>query len=136
MGTSDDDVAAPFWAAVRDRGVLAMQRCLACAHIRYPVSTLCPRCLHDGYEWQDLSGRGTVLSSVTFHRAYRPEWSDLVPYDVLFVELDEGPRMFSAPAPARREGFAVGQRVRVVPAELPPGEVVPCFERADEEVAR
>lgn len=42
----------------------------------------------------DASGRGRVYSWVTIHRALDPAFAEDVPYTVLSVDLDEGPRMF------------------------------------------
>jgi uncharacterized protein len=123
---SDTTIAQPFWDAVAD-DTLVMQRCTADGHVRFPVSEVCPRCLSEDYEWVPLSGQGTVLSKVTFHRAYKPEWADRVPYDVLFVQLDEGPRMFSGPADDAQGRLQIGDRVEARFEETPGGNRVPVF---------
>jgi uncharacterized OB-fold protein len=78
---------APFWAYVQD-GELRVQRCRACAALRYPPAAVCPECLAAEHEWVPLSGRGTVISWTVFHRAYFPELP--VPYTVLSVLTEEG----------------------------------------------
>jgi len=84
----------PFWDAAR-KGELRMQKCEACGHIRFPIGPVSTVCLSDKADWVKMSGRGTVLSHLVFHRAYSPAWKDHVPYSVAMVQLPEGPRMFT-----------------------------------------
>jgi uncharacterized protein len=84
----------PFWTGTAE-GVLRMQKCLACGHIRFPIQALCPVCISPGFEWQPLSGRGTIFSKIVYRRAFHPSYRDDVPYNLVIVQLDEGPRMFS-----------------------------------------
>jgi len=107
------DVNRGFWDGCAD-GVLRVQRCLACGHLRYPIAPWCPECLDERSEWQALSGRGSVLSKLVFHQSYHPAWKDRIPYNVVLVQLDEGPRMISNIAPVSSEDFAVGDAVEVV----------------------
>lgn len=51
----------PFWAAAAT-GALVVQRCLACAHLRFPPGPVCTQCLDERSAWTPLSGRGSVLS--------------------------------------------------------------------------
>ncbi|TPW98534.1 OB-fold domain-containing protein, partial [Schumannella luteola] len=86
----------------------------------------CPVCLDERWEWQALSGRGTVLSKLVFHQSYHPAWKDRLPYNVVLVQLEEGPRMISNVLPLTGEDFAVGDAVEV--AFDPEGEVtIPRF---------
>jgi hypothetical protein len=108
----DHPVAGPFWAAAA-RGWLTAQRCPACAQLRWPPAPICPECLAPGGEWARLSGLGTVWSVAVYHRAFHPGFAAELPYAVLLVELDEGPKLISNlvgdPRAAR-----IGQRVRAV----------------------
>jgi uncharacterized OB-fold protein len=88
------ELSAPFWSAGLD-GVLRLQQCLACAHVRFPLDAICPRCLSSSYEWSTLSGHGTVQTFIRFQRAYDPSWEDRVPYIVALIQLDEGPVLIS-----------------------------------------
>ncbi len=111
----------PFWAAAAS-GELRMQQCRACGHIRYPIQARCPRCLSPDAQWHRLSGRGTVFAKVVYHRAFHPAWAADVPYNVVLVQLDEGPRMYGNVIDAP-DGFAVGDAVEVM------------FDRISDEVA-
>ena len=106
------DLNRPFWDACA-AGELRLQACLRCGHMRYPIAPICPRCLFDGYEWRALSGRGEILSWVYFQRSYNAAWEDRVPYNVVLVQLAEGPRMFSNVMPLDRSDLRVGMPVDV-----------------------
>ncbi|VTU45663.1 putative nucleic-acid-binding protein containing a Zn-ribbon (plasmid) [Variovorax sp. SRS16] len=115
------DENRPFWDACR-AGRLCLQRCDNCAHIRYPISPVCPRCLASGFEWAQVSGRGSVFSYIVFHRAYHPGFRDELPYNVALVQLDEGPRMYSNIVGTPNDQVRIGDAVEVV------------FDRATDEV--
>ncbi|MBX3030223.1 MAG: OB-fold domain-containing protein [Chloroflexi bacterium] len=86
------DLSRPFWEGGL-AGELRFQRCTACGHLRYPIDTICPRCLDAGYAWEAVSGTGTILAFGTFRRAYRASWEDRVPYAVAIIQTTEGPRL-------------------------------------------
>ena len=78
-----------------DSGVLRFQLCECCGHRWLPPREECPQCLRSNYRWEAALGTGRVISWVIFHRAYDPDFTDQVPYNVILVELDEGPRLLS-----------------------------------------
>ena len=79
---------APFWEYVQARE-LRLQRCDDCACLRYPPAPVCPSCLSESSGWEMMSGQGTLLSWVVFHRMYFPALPP--PYTVAAVQLAEGP---------------------------------------------
>ena len=117
-----------FWAAC-DAGRLALPRCTACGHVFYYVRQMCPRCGGRDLAEQDSAGRGTVFSfthvAVSFYGA---SWEDQLPYTVILVDLDEGPRMLSRLIGEGGERLRVGDRVKLnfVTVE---GHKLPYFER-------
>lgn len=83
-----DAVTQPWWDAARDARLL-LQRCQGCGHLQlYPRSS-CTACHGTGLGWAEASGRGTVYSHTTVHRA--PHEAFAPPYVVLLVRLEEGP---------------------------------------------
>lgn len=123
----------PFWDAAK-KGELRMQKCGNCGHIRFPIGPVCTSCLSDKSEWVKLSGRGTVLSHLVFHRAYSPAWKDHVPYSVAMVQLAEGPRMFTDIVDPERRYIDEDLVGRPVEAWFDPVEgdvVVPRFKVTD-----
>ena len=122
-----DDGNRMFWDGCR-AGELRMQRCSACGHLRYPISPICPECLSDRAEWEDLSGRGTVFSFCVFRHAYNEAWRERLPYNVALIQLEEGPRMLSNVHGVSPDEIKVGLDVKVA-FEVEQGFAIPVFER-------
>jgi uncharacterized protein len=74
-------------------GELRFQRCAACRAWRHPPRYRCGACGSDAWEWERSTGRGRVFSYTITHQALDPAYADELPYAVLVVELDEGPRV-------------------------------------------
>jgi uncharacterized OB-fold protein len=106
------DINRGFWEGAV-AGELRAQLC-SNGHLRLPPAPWCPFCLSDGWHWEVLSGRGTVLSRLIFHQAYFPAWQDRLPYNVVLVQLEEGPRMISNVVPLSFQDFAVGDSLEAV----------------------
>jgi uncharacterized OB-fold protein len=84
-----------FWEGCNERRLL-LRRCIACEQIWYYPRLACPRCSGRELEWIEASGRGLVHSHTTvFTSFYGPAWEADIPYTVLLVDLEEGPRMLS-----------------------------------------
>lgn len=107
------ELTEPFWAGGL-HGELRLQQCAACGHVRYPISTICPRCLSKDATWAVMSGRGIVQSYIVFERAYHDAWAGQVPYVVALIELAEGPVLVSNVVGAEPSAVRVGQPVTVV----------------------
>ncbi len=103
----------PFWDAAR-RHELRLQRCGDCGHVRYPPAPLCPECLSETTEWTRVSGRGIVSTWVVFHKRYFDAFADEIPYNVVQVELEEGPRLTANLVGVRNDEIAIGMPVDVV----------------------
>ena len=85
-------LTAPFWAAARERRLVA-QRCARCRAFRWPPGEVCPECLEARTEWAALSGTAVVWSYAVYRRAMHPAFRERVPYTVAMLELPEGIRM-------------------------------------------
>jgi uncharacterized OB-fold protein len=116
-----DPVSKGFWD-LANRGRLSVQRCDDCGHRHYPGAPVCPRCLSRQQTWEPVSGRGTLLSWVRFHRAYWEGFAPDIPYVVILVGLEEGPMMISNLVGARAEDVPIGAPLEVV------------FERATDQI--
>ena len=126
-----NDENTPFWQACRE-GVLKLQKCTQCAHVRYPINRFCPRCLSDACEWTAMSGRGTVFSYIVFHQAYHPGFKADLPYNVALVQLEEGPRMFSNVVGVPNDQVRVGDAVEVSFDAVTPEITIPRFKPSKE----
>jgi uncharacterized OB-fold protein len=76
------------WAA---RGELRLQRCSSCGVWRHPPRHRCASCGATATAWERVSGRGRVFSWTVTHQRLDPAFE--VPYAVVVVELEEGPRL-------------------------------------------
>jgi len=119
----------PFWEAARD-GMLKLQQCGDCGHIRSPINHVCPRCLSERHEWVRLSGRGTVLSSIVFHQVYHPAFAGDLPYNVSLIQLEEGPRLLSNVVGLPPSEVRVGDAVQAAFDAVTPEVTIPRFRRA------
>jgi uncharacterized OB-fold protein len=93
LPTPDADTAA-FWRGLRN-GQLLLQHCSDCGHVQYYQQAACRACGKENLVHRPASGRGKVHSFSVVHRAPGPAFKGDVPYAVLLVELEEGPRMIS-----------------------------------------
>lgn len=122
------DENRPFWAAAAV-GELRMQRCLECGHVRFPIQPLCPRCISGKFEWTPLSGRGQVFAKVVYHRAFHPAYAAQVPYNLVLVQLAEGPRMYSNVIGDASAEICVGDQLEVVFDQVSDEVHIPRFRR-------
>jgi uncharacterized OB-fold protein len=82
----------PFWDAAKQHR-LVLQCCSKCGRVRYPIGPTCPWDLSNDFEWKQMSGRGVVHNFVIYHKPWIPYYRDKVPYALVQVELEEGPRL-------------------------------------------
>ena len=113
---SPEGLNAEFYAHLAG-GALRLQRCNACGRWRHPPRILCGACGSDRWQWQPVSGRGVVYSWTVTHQALVPPFADDLPYAVVVVELEEGPRLVTAvraiaPADLR---LGLGVELRIAP---------------------
>jgi len=81
---------AGYFDGVR-AGELRVQACRACGRLRHPPCLRCPWCHSPDREWRAVSGRGRIWSFVVPHPPLLPGFTELAPYNVIVVELDEDP---------------------------------------------
>jgi len=119
----------PFWEAAR-RHELRLQRCTECGRFRYPPSSVCPGCLGESAEWARVSGQGIVTTWVVFHKLYFPAFAADLPYNVVQVELAEGPRLTANLVGVANDAIRVGLPVEVVFDDVAPEVTLPRFRPA------
>jgi uncharacterized OB-fold protein len=93
LPTPDADTAR-FWRGLQGNKLL-LQHCADCAHVQYYQQATCRACGRENLVHRAASGRGKVYSFSVVHRAPGPAFKADVPYAVILVELEEGPRMIS-----------------------------------------
>lgn len=104
--------STPFWEACA-AGRFTLQHCLDCAHWVFYPRQMCPFCWSERLEWRAASGRGTVRSFTVIHRPGHPAWRVAVPYTVVVLDLEEGPRMLTALVDVEPADVRVGLPVEV-----------------------
>ncbi|MEZ4334406.1 MAG: OB-fold domain-containing protein [Myxococcota bacterium] len=107
-GTGEEFYA---WCA---RGELRLRRCRACREWCHVPRVTCPNCASTEWAWERVKGTGRVFTWTVVHRAMHPAFADAVPYAVVVVELDEGPRIVSGLVDCRPEELVMEMPVEVV----------------------
>jgi uncharacterized OB-fold protein len=115
-----------FWEATK-KEELRMQKCIDCGHIRYPIGPVCTKCLSDKFTWEKLSGKGKVFNKIVIHQVYNKAYADDVPYNVVMVKLDEGPKMFSNIVDSENDAIAIDMPVEVVFDHVTDDVAIPKF---------
>ena len=82
----------PYWEAAKER-TLKLQRCNSCGKAWFPIGPTCPHCFSEDFKWDTMKGLGTISGFVVYHKAWTPYFEKKVPYAVVQVKLEEGPRL-------------------------------------------
>lgn len=75
-----------------EKSYLIGSRCTACGRTFFPKRTVCPVCMRETMEEKPLSTRGKIDTFTVVHVA---PMGFKAPYIQAFVDLPEGPRIFS-----------------------------------------
>ncbi len=118
------EIARPYWEGCRE-GELRLQRCTACERFQFYPRIVCSHCGADSFEWQAVSGRGTVASFTVVRRGISPAY--VAPYVVALIDLEEGPRLMSTVVGCEPEAVQVGAAVTVQFEPWGAEHVLPVF---------
>jgi uncharacterized OB-fold protein len=124
------DFNRPFWDGAH-RHEYRLQRCNGCGKLWAPHGPVCPHCFSEDYKWEKLSGRGKIQSWVVFHKLYHPAFAKDLPYNVAFIELDEGPRVIANIVGTPNEKLHIGMKVEAVFEDVNDEISIPKFRKAD-----
>lgn len=105
------------------RGELRIPVCHTCGKEFWPPGPVCPRDFGRDLGWVTDPGTGTVNAWVRFHKQYFT--GDVVPYTVVQVDLDSGPRLTTTWAGGTDP--EIGGPVAVSFREVDDGVVLPEF---------
>lgn len=110
----EKNLESEFWWEGIKNHELHVQACNVCEKNWFPPVQRCPYCASTDWNWKKASGLGKVYSWVGIHRAFDPAFSDDVPYTILTVKLDEGPRVLGRYIPSE-DGASVYADMPVKP---------------------
>ena len=116
----------PFWDGCK-RHRLLLPFCIGCGKPHLPPGPVCPFCFGDRLDWRAASGRGVVTSWTVVHQPWFPAFKAELPYNVVQVELAEGPRLTSSLVGAANDALRVGLPVEVVFDDVTEAVALPRF---------
>lgn len=125
LGPHHDD----FWAYC-NKGEFRLQRCSGCGRTFWPPVPACDTCGSWDLQWDLLSGKGKIISFCAFERQYYQELPP--PWDVVVVDLEEGPLFLSNPKGFRYQDIEPHMPVKVAFLECEDSAgtfKLPVFER-------
>jgi len=120
-----DADSEPFWRYCH-QSELRVQRCTACGVHRHHPRPRCPRCRSSSFEWARCRGTGLVYSFTICHPPVLPAFEERAPYNVVVVQLDEGPCMVSNVVDCD-EPLYVGMPVEVCFRQIDEALTIPQF---------
>lgn len=107
-----------------ERPGIVYQACRSCDNRWYFERPFCPHCGTVEPGRLQASGRGTVYSLSTIHRAPSEALRPYAPYTIVLIDMDEGFRMMGHGAP----DLKIGDTVRAGYRSLA-GKLMPYFDR-------
>ncbi|MFF7767013.1 bifunctional MaoC family dehydratase N-terminal/OB-fold nucleic acid binding domain-containing protein [Streptomyces massasporeus] len=116
---------AGFWEGVA-RHALLIQRCTACATLRFPWLPGCTGCGSPDWDTVEASGEGTLYSYVVMHHPPFPAFEP--PYAVGLIELAEGVRIVSNVVGVPYDKVRIGMPVRLEFRRYDDELVLPVFQ--------
>ena len=140
----DHEYKGFFEAAAQHK--LVMQKCKACSLLRWEPGSGCPWCASQEWEWQEVSGKGSIYSYEIVTQVTMPAFREWAPYPIVLVELDkqrgvptpeEGLRLIANLVdenfgPEKEENVAIGKRVEIVFMDVAPDFSLPQFRLSSE----
>ena len=99
-----------FYRFCGERKLMAV-RCSSCRAVIWPPRAICPKCFHDKFEWEQLQGKGKLLTYTVIH--FPPtQFQAIAPYAVGIVKLFEGPQLPGMIRNVKPEGLRIGMALQ------------------------
>ena len=144
MSENDSEYKGYFDAARLHR--LVVKKCQDCGLLRGEPGPGCPWCTSLNWEWQEVSGKGTIYSYQIVAHTVMPAFRDWAPFAIVLVELDEqrgtpdqydGLRITANLLdvdmnPEKEENVAIGSRVEVMFLDVDEEFALPQFKLSGE----
>jgi uncharacterized protein len=111
-------ITEPFWEGLTE-GDFLVARCNNCRRLSFPPRAICPQCHAREFDWQPVSGRGT-LYSVSKVEQSPSLYGILSPMRVAVVDLEEGIRIVTRLLPGSNN-VEIDANVKLVITSHPDG---------------
>jgi uncharacterized OB-fold protein len=119
-----------YWEGIKAEKLM-IKRCAQCGTHHHPRRLFCMTCNSDRFDWIQASGKATVYTFSTVHRAPRPEFDAEVPYTVGVLQLEEGVYLFSRILPPSGGEVRIGAPVRLRFQQTGPSGKLPAFQMTE-----
>ena len=116
----------PFWEAAK-RHEFVLPRCKDCGHVWFPAYENCQQCLSYNREFFRASGKGKVWGVIEMVQPYIPSFEKELPYNVVLIELEEGPKMFSNIVGTPTNEIKIGMSVEILFEDVTDEFALPKF---------
>jgi len=117
-----------WWNAVKDDGVIPIQRCKECQVLRHPPRPMCGECGSMTWDHVASSGKGTLHTYTVIHYPQFPGYE--FPIIAALVDLEEGTRIMSNLVDVRPEDVKIGMPVEGFIHRDEDGFALPVFRPA------
>lgn len=117
-----------YWEGAAQRRLM-FQKCRSCGALQFPPRHHCATCWNSDPDWIQSSGKGMVESYTIVHRSPVPQFRDRVPYAIVAVRVEEGPRMITTLLGEGALDVRIGDPVTVDFAANASGTMLPVFRR-------
>lgn len=107
-----EGTTARYWREIPQRYRLEANECNSCGEVYYPPRRVCAKCGSREFGAAILPDTGTV-ETFTVIRVAPSEFTDLAPYAVAIVKLDDGPRIMCQLVDAAPEEIGIGMPVKL-----------------------
>jgi len=119
-----------FWEGTKNNELM-LNKCVDCGFHRNPLTiaaNICPGCGSRNHaEWVKASGKGKVHTFTTVHRTFHPAFEKELPYIIVIVELEEGPRFLANMREISSEEITRDMPVEVIFEKLTDDITLPQF---------
>ncbi len=120
-----------YWDAIKNHK-LVLQHCSKCDRFIHPPRPMCPSCRsQDTLEWKESSGKGIIYSFIMFTSPKMAYPAFELPYAVVLVEMEEGPRISANTHEIEPDELQIGLPVEATFADLPDGQTVLWFKKRE-----
>jgi hypothetical protein len=108
------ELVQSFWDRLEQRTLL-VNYVDDCDLFQHQPETFCSACGSDDVEWRDTPGLGEVHSFIAVDQGYYHTFTDLIPYNVFIIQLNEGPRLGSNLIGIDSHDVEIEMRVKATP---------------------